>query len=144
MKKKVIKMMLSSMLIFLPVLTLFPSSLMAESKEIKEIEVVVKVSHEGFFDAEGGPLNNILKVPKESKVTILFEFVGTDSGEDTHEFALLFESGEEIYSDPISSQNKRSHIEFLSGKVGTQYEIYCIIGDCDGMDNLTDLVVYTV
>ena len=103
-----------------------------------QFDVIIKVNNKGFFDVEGNSLDNILQVPENSDVKLIFVYDAKPG--DRHEIALLFSSGEEIYSDPISYENKRAHILFTSGKHGESYDVFCII-DCDAMDYLTDLVI---
>ncbi len=118
------------------VLSLVPSPLKAEPVQI---EVLIKVTYDGFFDANGQPLNNLIKVPKEQHIKLTFEHAGKPGEE--HAFVLLFDSDEEIASGTISDQNRRTHIEFTTGQAGETYDVFCVIVDCDGMEHLTDLVL---
>lgn len=104
-----------------------------------QIEVIIKVTYNGFFDADGHPLNNLIKVPKERNIKLTFEHAGKPG--EKHAFVLLFDSDEEIESGTISDQNRRTHIEFTTGKTGETYDVFCVIVDCDGMEHLTDLVI---
>jgi len=118
----------------------------AFSADIHEIHL--NVTKEGFL-LQGEIPQGPIPVSRNTSVRVIFEYVAqgpdskTSSG-STHEFALMFDSGEEIYSDPISEKNKRSQIEFFSGKKGQRFEIFCIIGDCDGMENLIDLFIVSI
>lgn len=105
-----------------------------------QFEVIIKVTTQGFLDEKGNALTHFLQVPKGSDVKLIFEYVGAPGNE--HELALMFSSGEKIYSDPISYKNKRSTISFSADKAGEVFDIFCII-DCNGMDTLTDLVIVT-
>ncbi len=104
-----------------------------------QFEVIIKVNYDGFFDSNGKALNNLLEVPKERNIKLIFEHVGKPGEE--HAFSLLFDSGEEISSDTISNLNKRAYIEFSTGNAGESYDVFCVIVDCDGMEHLTDLVL---
>ena len=124
-----------TILVLLSSLLFLPSNLVAKSPRI---EVVIKVSNQGFFNEAGQPVDNLLKVPQQSDIRLIFEYMG--DGEDYHEFSLLFDSGEELYADPISYLNKRASVEFSTGEHLQKIEIFCVV-DCEGMKNLLDLVL---
>lgn len=115
------------------------SPLMAEASQL---EVIIKVDEEGFYDADGRPFNNLIEVPKERSIKLIFEHVGKPGVE--HAFVLLFDSDEEIESGTISDLNRRTHIEFNTGNTGETYDVFCVIVDCDGMEHLTDLVIVAI
>lgn len=119
--------------------SIFPSFLLAENAQI---EIVIQVTDEGFFDAEGQSFNNRIQVPKEQKIKLIFENAGKP--EEKHAFVLLFDSDEEIESGTIDKKNKRTHIEFTSGETGETYDVFCVLADCDGMEHLTDLLIMTI
>ncbi len=106
-----------------------------------ESVVSLHVSENGFIDKDGNRLTEPLKIPKKSVIKIIFEYA--DLGGDVHEFALLDDSGNETYSDIISEKNRQTHISFLSGEEGEQFELYCILS-CDAMAKLSDLIVLVV
>ena len=120
-------------------LSIFPSFLMAEASPI---EVLIRVTDEGFFDAEGKSLNNLIKVPKERNIKLIFESAGKPG--ERHAFVLLFDSDEEIESGTIDDQNRRTQIEFTTGEVDETYDVFCVLVDCDGMEHLTDLVIMAI
>lgn len=130
------------MLMILMVITTFfllPSSPMAQSSQF---EVIIKVNEEGFLDADGKSFNNLIEVPKERTIKLIFEHVGKPGVE--HAFVLLFDSDEEIESGTISDMNRWTHIEFNTGEAGETYDVFCVIVDCDGMEHLTDLVIMAI
>ncbi len=118
---------------------ILPNSLMAQASRF---EVIIKVDEEGFYDADGRPFDNLIEVPKERSIKLIFEHVGEPGVE--HAFVLLFDSEEEIESGTISNLNRRTHIEFKSGDKGETYDVFCVIVDCDGMEHLTDLVIRAI
>lgn len=104
--------------------------------------VVLVVNENGFSGSKGQDLSHqVIKVPKESNVKVVFEYA--DQSGDYHEFGMLLPSDEEIYSESLSKKNRRTEIEFYSGKAGMHYEVYCILS-CAAMDNLTDLVFLSI
>lgn len=107
-----------------------------------QTEVIIKVNEEGFFDSEGKPLNNLIEVPKERAVKLIFEHAGKPG--EKHAFVLLFDSDEEIESGTISDVNRQTHIEFNTGEAGETYDVFCVLVDCDGMEHLTDLVIRAI
>ncbi len=100
--------------------------------------IVLQVHEKGFTDDQGNVLKGVIRIPKESRVKIVFEYA--DIHDDEHEFALMLPSEEEVYSDLLSKKNKRVEISFMTGQEGERYEAYCII-DCEAMDNLVDLIL---
>lgn len=103
-----------------------------------ETLVLLKVTEKGFLDEKGHPLKHVLKIPKGSRIKIVFEYA--DKTGDVHEFGLLFDSGEEIYSNPVSEKNLKTELVFFANAHGERFELYCILG-CTAMDKLTDLAL---
>ncbi len=120
-------------------LSVFPSFLTAGTSPI---EVLIRVTDQGFFDAEGRSLNNLIKVPKERNIKLIFEGAGKPT--ERHAFVLLFDSDKEIESGRIDDQNRRTQIEFTSGEADETYDVFCVLVDCDGMEHLTDLVIMAI
>ncbi len=117
-------------------LTLYPFQVRAVPAQI---EVIIKVNEDGFYDRNGKSFNNLIEVPKGRSVKLVFEHVGKPG--EKHAFVLLFDSDEEIESGTISDLNRRTHIEFNTGESGEIYDIFCVIVECDGMEHLTDLLI---
>jgi len=104
----------------------------------KETVILFKVTENGFLDEAGQELSGTLEIPKASHIKLVFEYA--DRSGDVHEFGLLKDSDEEVYSDAISEKNMRTEIVFFSGEAGAHFEVYCILG-CSAMDKLTDLIL---
>lgn len=98
--------------------------------------LVIRVNDNGFANAFGQPIHQTIQIPKESHIKIIFEY--HDENGDEHEFAVMMPSEEEIFSEELSKEKRRTEIEFFSGKTGERYEVYCIL-TCAAMDNLVDL-----
>jgi len=138
-KSKRTQIILLAILAFFYIITISPLQAMATSSQIK---VIIKVDENGFYDVDGKPFNNLIEVPKERTIKLIFEHIGK-SGEK-HAFVLLFDSDEEIESGTISELNKRTHIEFKTGEAGEIYDVFCVIVECNGMEHLIDLVIMAI
>lgn len=120
-------------LVFAPGRSTFAATVMEEVTTI-----VLQVHEKGFIDAKGNPIHGVIPIPKASQIKIVFEY--DDSHGDDHEFAVLFPSDEEIYSEVLSEKNRRVEITFVSGKAGALYDVFCLV-DCEAMDKLVDLIL---
>ncbi|MFQ5598514.1 MAG: hypothetical protein ACE5GK_10740 [Nitrospiria bacterium] len=132
-------------IIFLAIMALFYFMTLLPLQSIaapSQIEVIIKVNEQGFFDAHGKSFNNIIEVPHEQTIRLTFEHIGKPG--EKHAFVLLFDSDEEIESGTISDLNKQTHIEFKTGEAGELYDVFCVIVECDGMEHLTDLVIEAI
>lgn len=107
-----------------------------------QVVVIIKVNEDGFFGVDGKLFNNVIKVPRERTIKLIFEHVGNPG--EKHAFVLLFDTDEEIESGIISDLNKRTHIEFNTGKEGEIYDVFCVIVECDGMEHMTDLIIMVI
>ncbi len=130
------KLTIFSILAIFAAISLFPSPVLAEPAPV---DVIIQVNEHGFLDENGTHINAYVKIPRNSRINLIFEHV-SKPGEE-HEFVLLFDSDEEINSGIISDIKPRASIAFQTGDEGELYDVFCVIVDCDGMEHLIDLVL---
>lgn len=126
-----------------------PAILHAATPDKAPIEIKVRVSEKGFLDEKGKLYNakRVLTVPKDTLVTITFEF-GEDLTSlaigDTHQIAIKSEDGWKQETGQIWIMSRESSLTFRAGENGrTHYRAYCIL-DCIGMEHLTNLLIQIV
>ena len=128
----------------------FPGSLgtaLADSKP--DLELIVKVNENGFFDEKDNLLGpkNPLEVSKGTTVKVVFVFdegVTSLAIGDVHQIAITADDSWTVESDKIWFFNQKSTVTFIAGENGrTHYRGYCIV-DCIGMDHLNNLVIKVV
>jgi len=118
------------------------------------VEFKVKVSKDGFRDANGQIIAAPFRVKKGESVRLTFLFdektsevlrdmmrSAQDQQGFVHAFAL--HSGKEIVAETqeLSLKNRETSLDFIAGDKGAQkYKIYCTMM-CFGMEHLNDLTI---
>jgi hypothetical protein len=118
------------------------------------VEFKVKVSKDGFRDANGQIIAAPFRVKKGESVRITFLFdektsevlrdmmrSAQDQQGFVHAFAL--HSGKEIVAETqeLSFKSRQTALDFIAGDKGAQkYKIYCTMM-CFGMEHLNDLTI---
>ena len=118
------------------------------------IEFKVKVSKDGFRDANGQIIAAPFRVKKGESVRLTFLFDEKTSevlrdmmraAAEQHGFvhAFALHNGKEIVAETqeLSLKNRQATIDFVAGDKGSQsYKIYCTLM-CFGMEHLHDLTI---
>ena len=119
-----------------------------------DVEFKVKVSKDGFRDADGQIIAAPFRVKKGESVRLTFLFDektsevlrdmmrgAQDQRGFVHAFAL--HSGKEIVAETqeLSLKSRQTSLDFIAGDKGAQnYKIYCTMM-CFGMEHLHDLMI---
>ena len=118
------------------------------------VEFKVKVSKDGFRDANGQVIAAPFRVKKGESVRLTFLFDEKTSevlrdmmrnAQDQHGFvhAFALHSGKEIVAETqeLSLKSRETSLDFIAGDKGAQsYKIYCTMM-CFGMEHLNDLTI---